>query len=213
MWYSKKIFVRGVVRGIHFWISLLQRLSPEGGQNWHRWPSPMCCYMHKSHLYTTLTHHSGRKQRLCQSHLPYWVTFLRLAQLPYWEQLAPPSRQLRDRIDKILCFHPLAHLIHTLLKNKIGQKKFLSEGWEGVYIFNNFLRPWDVLTSYDVTKRQNTRLLKSNSMQKIRKFYKWAIQVKTRCCSLPKGHFATNKIMTILLVKWQGGQQKSPPTP
>ena len=150
MWYSKKIFVRGVVRGIHFWISLLQRLSPEGGQNWHRWPSPMCCYMHKSHLYTTLTHHSGRKQRLCQSHLPYWVTFLRLAQLSYWEQLAPPSRQLRDRIDKILCFHPLAHLIHTLLKNKIGQKKFLSEGWEGVYIFNNFLRPWDVLTSYDV---------------------------------------------------------------
>ena len=60
----KKFFVRGVVRGIHFCISLLQRLSPEGGQNWHKWPSPMCYYMHKSHLYTTLTHQSGRKQRL-----------------------------------------------------------------------------------------------------------------------------------------------------
>ena len=45
----------------------------------------------------------------CQSHLPYWVTFLRLAQLPFWEQLALPSCQLRGRIDKILCFHPLAH--------------------------------------------------------------------------------------------------------
>ena len=62
--YRKKIFVRGVVRGIHFEKSLLQRLSPEGGQNWHKWPSPMCYYMHKSHLYTTLTHQSGRKQRL-----------------------------------------------------------------------------------------------------------------------------------------------------
>ena len=134
-----------------------------------------------------------------------------------------PVGALQGRRDSIIPFYPqinnhivnmaIPAWIHTLLKNKIGQKKFLSEGWEGVYIFNNFLRPWDVLTSYDVIKRQNTPLLKSNSMWKIRKFYKWAIQVKTRCCSLPKGHFATNKIMTILLVKWQGGQQKSPPTP
>ena len=62
--YSKKIFVRGVLRGIHFYISLEQRLSPEGGQNCHKSPSPMCYYMHKSHLYTTLTRQSGRKQRL-----------------------------------------------------------------------------------------------------------------------------------------------------
>ena len=62
--YRKKIFVRGVVRGIHFEKSLLQRLSPEGGQNWHKLPSHMSYNMPESNKNTTFAHHSGRKQRL-----------------------------------------------------------------------------------------------------------------------------------------------------
>ena len=60
--YSKKIFVRGVVRGIDFEKSLLERLSPEGGQNWHKLPSHTSYNMPKSNKNTSLAHHSGRKQ-------------------------------------------------------------------------------------------------------------------------------------------------------
>ena len=60
--YQKKIFVREVVRGIDFEKSLLERLSPEGGQNWHKLPSHMSYNMPKSNKNTSLAHHSGRKQ-------------------------------------------------------------------------------------------------------------------------------------------------------
>ena len=76
--YQKKIFVRGVVRGIDFEKSLLERLSPEGGQNWHKLPSHMSYNMPKSNKNTSLAHPSGKKQRLfvnLASHLR--VTLLR----------------------------------------------------------------------------------------------------------------------------------------
>ena len=60
--YQKKIFVRGAIRGIDFEKSLLERLSPEGGQNWHKLPSHTSYNMHKSNKNTSLAHHSGRKQ-------------------------------------------------------------------------------------------------------------------------------------------------------
>ena len=60
--YPKKFFVRGAIKGIDFEKSLLERLSPEGGQNWHKLPSHMSFNMHKSNKNTSLAHHSGRKQ-------------------------------------------------------------------------------------------------------------------------------------------------------
>jgi len=60
--YQKKIFVRGAIRGIDFEKSLLERLSPEGGQNWHKLPSHTSYNMPKSNKNTSLAHHSGRKQ-------------------------------------------------------------------------------------------------------------------------------------------------------
>ena len=58
--YPKKIFVRGAIRGIDFEKSLLERLSPEGGQNWHKLPSHMSYNMYKSNKYTSLTQLGGR---------------------------------------------------------------------------------------------------------------------------------------------------------
>ena len=58
--YQKKIFVREVVRGIDFEKSLLERLSPEGGQNWHKLTSHMCSNMHQTNKNTTLTQLGGR---------------------------------------------------------------------------------------------------------------------------------------------------------
>ena len=58
----KKKIVREVVRAIDFEKSLLERLSPEGGQNWHKLPSHTSYNMHKSNKNTSLAHHSGRKQ-------------------------------------------------------------------------------------------------------------------------------------------------------
>ena len=70
--YPKKIFVRGAIRGIDFEKSLLERLSPEGGQNWHKLPSHTSFNMHKSNKNTSLAHHSGRKQRLLSIQPPTW---------------------------------------------------------------------------------------------------------------------------------------------
>ena len=60
----KKNFVRGVVRGIYFYICLLQRLSRERGQNWHMLPLYTCYNMHKSNKNTILTQPSGRIQSI-----------------------------------------------------------------------------------------------------------------------------------------------------
>ena len=62
LYVPKKNFVRGAIRGIDFEKSLLERLSPEGGQNWHKLPSHTSYNMHKSNKNTSLAHHSGRKQ-------------------------------------------------------------------------------------------------------------------------------------------------------
>ena len=58
--YQEKIFVRGVVRGIDFENSLLERLSPEGGQNWHKLPSHTSYNMYKSNKNTSLTQLGGQ---------------------------------------------------------------------------------------------------------------------------------------------------------
>ena len=72
----KKI-VRGAIRGIDFEKSLLERLSPEGGQNWHKLPSHTSYNMPKSNKNTSLAHHSGRKQRLfVKYYLPLGGTLL-----------------------------------------------------------------------------------------------------------------------------------------
>ena len=102
--YSKKFFVRGVVRGIHFYISLLQRLSPEGGQNWHDLTLHKCSNTCKSNQNTSLTQPYGRKQRLLAksplvlNHIPCYTTF---------------KTAFGDRLEvkrgKSPCNHPLEH--------------------------------------------------------------------------------------------------------
>ena len=112
--YQKKIFVRGVVRGIDFEKSLLERLSPEGGQNWHKLPSHTSYNMPKSNKNTSLAHHSGRKQRLfVKYYLPLGGHFfVPQSSLRRHDWLL--IDQLRGRNDKSLCFHPLKHFLYHI---------------------------------------------------------------------------------------------------
>ena len=101
---SKKIFVRGVVRGIYFQKSLRERLSPEGGQNWHDLTLHKCSNTCKSNQNTSLTQPYGRKQRLLAksplvlNHIPCYTTF---------------KTAFGDRLEvkrgKSPCNHPLEH--------------------------------------------------------------------------------------------------------
>ena len=101
---SKKIFVRGVVRGIYFEKSLRERLSPEGGQNWHDLTLHKCSNTCKSNQNTSLTQPYGRKQRLLAksplvlNHIPCYTTF---------------KTAFGDRLEvkrgKSPCNHPLEH--------------------------------------------------------------------------------------------------------
>jgi len=101
---SKKNFVRGVVRGIYFEKSLRERLSPEGGQNWHDLTLHKCSNTCKSNQNTSLTQPYGRKQRLLAksplvlNHIPCYTTF---------------KTAFGDRLEvkrgKSPCNHPLEH--------------------------------------------------------------------------------------------------------
>ena len=74
----------------------------EGGQNWHKLPLYMCCNMHKSNKYTSLTQPYGRKQRLLPksplvlNHIPCYTTF----KTAFWDRLEVKS-------NKRPCNHPL----------------------------------------------------------------------------------------------------------
>ena len=127
--YSKKIFVRGVVRGIDFEKSLLERLSPEGGQNWHKLPSHMSYNMHKSNKNTSLAHHSGRKQGFLSTSPPTlngltWPAF----KATYWDRLALGC-QLRGEYDKITCFHPLEHFLYHIQSFEVQESSFSHTFW------------------------------------------------------------------------------------
>ena len=108
---SKKIFVRGVIRGIYFYICLLQRLSREGGQNRHMLPLYTSFNMHKSNKNTTLTQPSGRIQSILSWSPPILSDdSLSGLETSFWEWLALAC-QLRCKNEKILCIHPLEHFL------------------------------------------------------------------------------------------------------
>ena len=114
LYVSKNKFVREAIRGIDFEKSLLERLSPEGGQNWHKLPSHTSFNMHKSNKNTSLAHHSGRKQGFLSTSPPTmnglsWPAF----KATFWDRLALAC-QLRGEYDKITCFHPLEHFLYHI---------------------------------------------------------------------------------------------------
>ena len=114
---SKKNFVRGVVRGIYFEKSLRERLSPEGGQNWHDLTLHKCSNTCKSNQNTSLTQPYGRKQRLLAksplvlNHIPCYTTF----------KTAFGDR-LEVKIGKRPCNHPLNYFRQLVLVKFRTQK-------------------------------------------------------------------------------------------
>ena len=117
LYISKKNFRQRGRWGYIFWICLLQRLSPEGGQNWHKLPLYMCCNMHKSNKYTSLTQPYGRKQRLLPksplvlNHIPCYTTF----KTAFWDRLEVKS-------NKRPCNHPLNYFRQLVLVKFCTQK-------------------------------------------------------------------------------------------
>ena len=121
--WSKKNFVRGAFRGIYFYISPFQNLSPEGGQIMAYTCIHMSYILHKSNKNTNLTQPSGRLQGICviftshfedvsSSGLPTSQAPSRTAQTILWCMTGPRGTQLRCKNDKIPCIHPLEYFLY-----------------------------------------------------------------------------------------------------
>ena len=96
--YRKKIFVRGVVRGIYFEKSLRERLSPERGQNWHDLTLHKCSNTCKSNQNTSLTQFYIKYQ--------FFITLLQINIFPQFFQdlhILGTQRDAHSRIFNI--FH------------------------------------------------------------------------------------------------------------
>ena len=100
---QKKILSEGSL-GVYISKNPSERLSPEGGQNWHDLTLHKCSNTCKSNQNTSLTQPYGRKQRLLAksplvlNHIPCYTTF---------------KTAFGDRLEvkrgKSPCNHPLEH--------------------------------------------------------------------------------------------------------
>ena len=112
LYISKKNSSEGSL-GVYF----LNMSLTEGGQNWHKLPLYMCCNMHKSNKYTSLTQPYGRKQRLLPksplvlNHIPCYTTF----KTAFWDRLEVKS-------NKRPCNHPLNYFRQLVLVKFRTQK-------------------------------------------------------------------------------------------